>query len=267
MTDALSWHPLRLPSQGRFYGAKSGEGGAKELVCPDGAIEYRLWTTEAEETLARYSGSVNLVDKMIEGNIRLPEGLAYGDLLVADQFFVLMRLRADSLCPFFTYAVKCGECGEKYDQQANLQELKVLDKTDTAEEPMSCFLPHAKVEVTLRYPRVGDSQYLAKIEAQKKTQDKKDGLMKYQFARQLITVDGRSVPFMELKDWVNGLTMLDIRAIGQVLDDNEIGYDLKDESECPRCGRINDPIVPVDESFFRPRRTDLARAIELAKGN
>ena len=52
-----------------------------------------------------------------------------------------------------------------------------------------------------------------------------------------------------------------------VLDDNEIGYDLTDESECSRCGQINDPTLPVDESFFRPRRTDVGRAIELAKGD
>jgi hypothetical protein len=265
MTDALSWHPLHLPSQGRFYGKKPGSE-IGELVCPNGAIEYRLWTTEAEETLARYGGSVHLVDKMIEGNIRLPEGLTYADLLVADQFFILMKLRSDSLCPFFSYQASCTNCAEKYDRQANLQELTVLDKTDTAEEPMECFLPHAKVEITLRYPRVSDSQFIAKLEAQKKGREG-DGLLKYQFARQIISVDGNSVPFLELKDWVNHLTMMDLRAIGQVLDDNEIGYDLKDESECPRCGQINDPILPVDESFFRPRRTDVARAIKLAKGD
>lgn len=262
--DTRMWHPTQLPSQGRFY--KTGKG---EPQCPEGKVEYALWTTTQEEILIRFGGQDGFVDKMLIDNVRLPAGMKYEDLLIADQFYLLMLLRMESICPFFTYHVSCRQCKKDYPTQANLKELKVLDKNEVADEPFECFLPHKGVSLMLRYPRIKDQSALEKISKDKsKLSDAvrgEDGILRYQYARQIVTLDGQSVQFNELKDFVAGLAMLDLRAIQMVMEDNDIGYNLSWESKCSSCGADNESDLPLDESFFRPGRTDIEAAIRVAR--
>lgn len=258
--DVRVWHPLTLPSKGRFYKAADGSD-----LCPDGDIQFALWTTAHEEILVRYGAADGFVDRMLQGNIRLPAGMKYEDLLVADQFFILMRLRADSLCPFFTYKCQCRQCKKEFDVQANLRELSILDLNEVGDEPLPCYLPHANVELTLRFPRVKDTKAIEKLEKEREDKLGEEGILHYQYARQIQTIDGQSRPFDEKKDFVMGLTMLDTSAIRLVLEDNDIGYSLTDESVCSHCGTTNKSDVPVDARFFRPSRADVDAAIRLAK--
>lgn len=260
MPDLRVWHPLTLPSEGRFYKSAAGEP-----LCPGGKIEYALWTTEAEEILVRYGEADDIADRMLRSNIKLPETMEYEDLLVSDQFYILMKLRAESLCPYYTYTCGCRKCKKEYEVQANLQELKLLDINNVADEPISCALPAKGVELQLRFPRVKDAVALQKLEKELEEKQTPDGVLLYQYARQIVKVDGESMPFNEKKDLVRSLTMLDTSAIRMVLEDNDIGYNLMDESECTHCGTANQSAIPIDVRFFRPSRTDIATAVRVAR--
>lgn len=253
LEDSRQWHPLHLPSEGRFYGDS----------CPEGKIEYTLWTTAQEEMLVRYGGTEDLVDRMIIDNIRLPEGLEYDDLLTADQFFILMKLRAASITPFFTYEIECSKCRESYSHQANLNELDIAPGTERAEEPFACFLPHADVEIQLRFARIKDTKKIRDIRKTKKGRGD-EGMLKYIYARQIVQIDGQTKQFDELREFVSGLTSLDLNVIKLAMEDNDIGCTLSEESECSNCGRVNDSVIPVDTDFFRPRRVDVTAAVRMA---
>lgn len=224
-------------------------------------IEYRLWTTEHEEILVRYGDSPEISHKLLRENVRLPEGMAYEDLLASDEFFILVKLRADSLCPYFTYKTQCHKCEKPYTAQANLQQLSIIDSGEAADEPFPCFLPHAKIEILLRYPRVRDGDALQEIA------DKlgEEGLLRYQYAKQIVKVDGESLKWDEVKDFVTRMAWGDSRAIQMVLADNHIGHDMRDESKCRNCGAVNVTAIELDASFFRPSRPDIATAVRVAQ--
>jgi len=252
-----SWHPLQLPSLGRYYGDK----------CPDGMVEVTPWTTAQEEEIVRHSqnpGKSNLVDKLLSANVRYPNGFKYEELVGADQHYLLLKIRTMSLSPFYSVEYICPRCEKTVPHQHNLEELDVTSPTEetTWDEPFKVVLPKCGADVEFRHLRMKDV---------KSVQDYKNAdsaiprdAITFQFAKKIISVNGNSgMKFDEKRDFVKGLIMLDMEVFRDAADRKDFGFSTEVTVQCPRCSHEHVVDLPINMGFFRACRADIESAVAM----
>ena len=259
-TDATEWFPITLPSMGKYYDGK----------VPGGELKLTPWTVAQEEIMVRYSEtrSEELSHDLMRNNIQYPSGFQYEDLLVTDQFFVLVNLRAISFLDFTTQIHECPECEHAEEVEVKFGNMTVRTaEDDDPEEPVPCFLPRKKIEVGLRFRRVSD--IIAAAEYLKKVKVKADALSrKFLYARQLVTVDGGSLKFDEKMDFVSRLAVIDLEAMNRVIEKHAVGYTGQYLVSCTKCGVQDERWVPaIHSDFFRPKTADIDKAVRMAEQN
>lgn len=255
--DTTEWHPVQLPSMGRHYGD----------LLPDGKVQITPWTVAQEELIARHSeGSAgDITDQLLQSNTRFPPGFGYGDLLTTDQFFLLLNLRIISFVDFMTLAYACPQCEAVEPLEVKLSDIVVRTaEPEDPDEPFPVFLPNKKVEVKLRFRRVKDleaaASYVSKMPAATP-----EVRRKFLYARQIEFVDGNSLPFDERLAFVSTLNLLDLQAITRECERHSSGYRGTYPAVCEKCGASDTGWVPpIHEDFFRPKPTDIDRAVQLA---
>jgi predicted RNA-binding Zn-ribbon protein involved in translation (DUF1610 family) len=263
MSNIQEWHPVILPSLGVYYGGK----------CPDGRVEITPWTTAQEERLVRYASNPGMdrrqmIEELISGSVKLPEGMAIGDLVIADQHYLLMKLRAISLVALYTVDHRCPKCGTSHEVSYDIDELPIINPKPNDKDEFVVTLPRSKSQVTMRLLRVKDEQKIA--EYRKRKADLAMGSTEsdvylYSLARQVSQVNGESLKFDEKKDFLRDLVMIDLAVIKQAIEDRELGIDTAVKARCPNCGAIDEWDLPIQVGFFRPKRADLAAAIGVAE--
>ncbi len=254
MFELNSWHPITLPSMGRFYGGKM----------PGGNVEVTPWTTQQEEDLVRHGGKDTFTLRVLEKNVRLPQGMPLEDLVVGDQFFLLVQLRINSLSPFITYTWPCDDCRKKTKTQVDLRELSCRVPEEDEESPFDVKLPQAGVTISLKHQTVKDQIAVKKYS----DEHNDDGVLVFRFSRQIESIDGHTLKYDEKKDFVRKLGLLDFQVMRKALNDRQVGYTLSMKIKCDHCGVVSDEFIPIENGFFRPDREDLERAAEeLVAGN
>lgn len=256
MNNMNGWHPVTLPSLGRFY---------ENL--PGGEVEITPWTTAQEEIMIRGSTKTamdrfKMIRELVQGCTRFPDGFNYGELLVADQHFLLMRLRAVSLMPQYTIDFSCRECGVSSPLSFNLDELEVITPDEGVKEPFTTRLPKSKVSVAVKLMRTKDEE--ATISYRKKQEDAnlpgaKEKSYRFTLARQLVSVDGRDdMKWDEKMDFIGGLHLLDLTVYKSLFSKNDIGLNMEARVDCPSCGfRPSDWSIPIQLCFFYPKQCDI----------
>lgn len=249
-TDELEWHPITLPSLGRYYGGK----------VPGGVLKITPWTVVQEEAIIRYSGSMggDLERELIKNNIGYPPGFSYEDLLLTDQFFLLVNLRSISLVPKMTVVHGCPKCNNIHEVQIDLTKLqaKTPDETDP-EEPFKVFLPKKKIDASVRFQRVSDLAAVDKYLSEHPGAVNSTRRL-FLYARQLVSIGGASLKFDEKLEFVSKLALLDLNAINSMLEKLSPGITGKASVECPKCQHVdNDWMLALTDGFFRPKAIDL----------
>lgn len=254
------WHPVTLPSKGALYDGK----------LPDGTLHITPWTVAQEEAIVRNSegDQTDLTHDLLRANVRWPAGFTYEDLLITDQFFLLLNLRMISLLDFMTLPYECPKCKTISQIEVNLPEIMVKTAEDTdPEEPYSVFLPRRKVKVTIRQQRVGDLEAAERYLKASNTPTK-ELRRKFLYARQIETIDGESVPFPDRMKWISVLSLLDLNALANISERHATGVQGQYEVKCPKCESLDKSWVPpIHADFFRPLPTDVERACQLAEEN
>lgn len=249
------WHPVKLPSLGRFYDN-----------IPGGDIEITPWTTAQEEIMLRVGKSpgerLKVIQDLVRGNTRFPEGFDYGELLVADQHFLLMRLRAVSLMPQYTVDFACPNCQKNSPLSFNLDELEVITPDEGTAEPFTVKLPKCQMTVAVRLTRVKDEQ--AAIEYRQKQEnaglpDAEGKSHRFSLVRQLVSVDGETgLKWDEKMEFIGGLHYLDLQVYKGIFAKNDIGLNMEARVECPSCGfRPLNWEIPLQLGFFHPKQCDI----------
>jgi hypothetical protein len=253
-----TWHIVTLPSMGVFYSGK----------CPGGKVEITPWTTAQEELHVTYGGRdpYTLIDKLIEGNVRLPSGLTHDEMLTTDRFFLLYQLRSVSLVSKYTVIRTC-KCKHEHEVQVDIDALKVKVPDEGESEPFDVYLPRSKKTVALRLLRVADEK--ATREQGKKYSTMTGGNASsvgtaFTLARQILTIDGESKKFDERRDFVSKLVLLDLAVIRNAVEKHETGLLTSVEATCPKCGYVDSEWeVPLQETFFRLSESDIRAALEV----
>lgn len=263
LTDQREWYTVQLPSWGLFYDH-----------CPEGKVQITPWTTAEEELIVRHSGRAAeldaLMNQLVEGNVKLPEGVAYGDLLITDRFFLLLQLRILSTVPLYTFQARCSNCERELPEttinmQKDLRIEALNDLEEDVHEPFSVSLPRSGVSVAVRLWRVRDEQKMKEYEQRvlAKMDDPGSPGYRYRLARQIVSIDGQSRKWDEKIDFVRRLPMLDNVVIQNTLEKYESGYDLTVELSCRYCREDFEVTLPINRHFFRPRQSDIERALAM----
>jgi hypothetical protein len=251
------WQPVQLPSWGLYYGP----------ACPQGKVLILPWRTAQEELIVRYSASQgeDLMDMLVQDNVRLPEGMVYEELLVSDKLFLLFQLRIASLTPYYT-ATFVTTGGHQEEKRIDLRELRAKvpdDLTTPAQEPFHVRLPRCKREVGLRLLRVRDEKAVLHYarQAREKLHDQGAPGFRIQLARQIETIDGQPRTFDERMEFVRSLIMADSVILQGATRRHETGLDT--EVEVTIGGEVINVRLPLGAEFFRPRESDILAAFEL----
>ncbi len=243
---------------GRWYGD----------ALPEGKVEITPWTVAQEEMLTRRltGDSKDPTHDLLRGNTKFNPGFTYEDLLLTDQFFLLVQLRCISFLSFMTLPYVCV-CGEVTHIEVELPKLTI--KTAEPEDPPEPFivkLPKSKIEVGIRFTKVGDLIAADKYveEAVAKT---KEAHRKFLYARQIETIEGTADRTWEEKmNIITRLPILDLNAIVRTCDRHASGFRGTYPAQCSSCNASDTGWVPpIHEDFFRPKPTDIDRAMQLAE--
>lgn len=273
------WTTVRLPSGGAYYGGR----------CPDGDVRIAAWTTAEEEMLVRggVGDGYEMFDRLLAPVVELPNGMTMDELLPSDQFFLLVQVRIQSFFAQYTIETKCAGCSNPYEVEIDLSALSVRATTldDAEPEPFVLTLPRSKHVVGVRFGRVGDARAAsayaeqclqgmrcptpddaaAVSEFNRRKREKTEQLRRArQLAGAIATVDGQPMQLKDRIQFVEGLALLDARAIARTRTKYETGLIPALDTECPKCGRKEVTPVPMTRSFLDPSDVDIDTAIRVA---
>lgn len=257
-TETTEWYPIQLPSMGRWYGN----------ALPEGKVEITPWTVAQEEMLARRltGDSKDPSHNLIRGNTRFTPGFAYEDLLMTDQFFLLLQLRCISFLAFMTLPHQCEKCREIEHVEVELPQITVKTaEPEDPDEPFEVTLPKTGKKVALRFQRIGDI-IAADNYVEQSVVKNDDDRRKFLYARQITALEGQSLPVDEARDFITSLPLLDLNAIVRTCDRHSTGFRGTYTVECSNCHAPDmEWVPPIHEDFFRPKPTDIDRAMQLAE--
>lgn len=236
-----------LPTLGKPYLKADGQP-----IFPSGGIRVSPMTVAEEKMLSQKNSDASRKVISLLNRVCDFAGMDPSQLLVVDQFYLLMKIRALSYGSTYTFGFRCGDCGHQWDHSINLEtDLKVDIVDESWEEPFSVHLPISKKTLQFRLPRVIDD-----IELNKRKISKKDPSSDPTFvailARCLMSVDGEAFTSPRLAEgWLVNQAVLDRAALTRAMDDVTPGYDTELAIECPSCGYVHEEGIPMGADFFR----------------
>lgn len=249
-----------LPSRGVLY--KNPETG--ESLLPGGRIRLRPLTTREEGILYGQADAVEKMHKMVSACIVSKE-LDPADLLVIDQFFILLSLRVHSFGSEYDIPIRCQYCREQAKIKLNLVEaFSVQYMNETAMEPFFVELPVSGRRLGIRLQRIRDQfrlrQYTKRTRMQ--TVDSGDPSHAYRLALAITQWDSgkdddgnvimADVRPTEAQQFVQRMHMADSNHLQNEINRIEGGVDTRIYPECPACGAANEMRMPFELEFFRP---------------
>jgi hypothetical protein len=244
---AIGYGTVVLPSRGALNGGK----------IPDGSVQVRKLTVGDEILLQSGSAGPEMVSKLIQACVKLPQGVQHGELLTADRLAILIGLRVFTFGPKYAYTYGCPSCGAQSKAECDLgADLKEKSADATLVEPLEIRLNDADVTVGLRFLRGKDEDAVAKVSKRGAIQGESgDQSIITRMALQLVTIDGKDAgDLIEREKFIKGLSMPDGMDFRESLDSKEPGVDLRVYPECKSCGAATEVTLPFGLEFFRPAR-------------
>lgn len=250
---------LHLASKGIFYDGK----------IPDGILKVEPWSTKEERLLLSPSLAFEeTIDRLISAVTDCP--IPPEDLLLADRQHLFFYMRCLSYGGDYEFHFKCEECKEKvsrdfdlekdldvvYSDNTDLLEDRSISSMDELTEPFEFTLPLQNKRVEWRMLRGKDERSIERIiqKKSKRSHNKEDESYILRLATRLVSVDDEK--FDNIYDavaFVETIKGKDSLAFRQEIESVNIGIDTEIEIRC-KCGFPNELLIPLDKSFFRPRR-------------
>jgi len=187
--------------------------------------------------------------------------LSFPELLLADRFYALTRVRAATWGDGYEYRVRCKDkrC-ERY-AKPFLWEIPLSDlETKALPEASRKRLTEKNLtfEMTLggKKAKFKIQQGLDEMSAPDLTDIPRSQIFLSQCASRLIYVEGVDVTnFEDVMAFVGDLDMLEVRSATNLYDEVDGGIETNTMAQCPKCGMEFDVAVPFDgPSFLLPDR-------------
>lgn len=249
---------VELPSHGIPYpdswGLKKG-------------VKVRAFTTEDKRL-----GTVDsLISKCI---IRDEKDFNYNvkNLISADKEMLYIRIRALTFGENFEQQVKCMSCGAEFEHKWKLDELEV-SYFEVDSYPFYFTLPDSGLRIGFKLLLDKDQeeikQELTKMAKRKRNFNISEEQNVYYLCQSIVSINSTNVPDLDLKyQWFNTLSINDSTFIYNVFESVSVGIKITDFVDCPFCGRNNLVVLPLNETFLRPKfETPKGIGVKTAKFN
>lgn len=242
------YEEIELPSKGRFY---DGENGPI-----DGIIAVKPMTGEEEQILAtprfvRRGQAINMIFKNCMRDAYKPE-----NLLTIDRTYLLIYLRGISYTTKYEVEVKCPDCERKFETTINLDEMFVEPCPDEYGPILQDVLPNTKLPFTYRLSTGKDEQDITDYRDRRVKQfgdNATDDTLTYRTAMLLHEIDGIKAK-NDLQVLLKNLPINDVSYIRNCINEPPFGVDTNIEIVCPSCMHDFSVDLPLEASFFFPRR-------------
>ena len=237
-----------LPSGGRIYGRNT-----------PATVELRSMTGRDEmKRLSPSNSQFKTLADIIEGCLIEKLPVHVYDMALGDYEYLLHRLRIVTYGDAYKMTVRCPYCGEYFDAEAHLEELKLKTfDIEAFEAARTITLPRSGSVVTLNYqtPRTLDETelYVKDMKRRFKYAEVDFNLMSTLISA-IDTVDGLHMDTVKLENFVNKLPALDMAKILNSIEalNNMIGLDNYLELSCTKCGGEVPTSFRFGSEFFRP---------------
>lgn len=244
------YEEVQLPSKGRFY---DGENGPS-----DGVLHIKPMTGEEEQILAtprfvRKGQAINMIFSkcLKEGNEFRPE-----DLLTIDRTFLLIYLRGISYSPKYEVEIKCPECEAKFLTTIDLNSLYVESCPDNYGPVLQDVLPSTKLPFSYKLSTGRDEQEITEHRERRVKafgDSASDDTLTFRTAALLEEIDGIDNK-NELQILLRNLPISDVSYIRNCINEPPFGVDTNVSIVCPSCYAEFEIDLPLEASFFFPRR-------------
>jgi len=242
----------------------------EQIVLPSKALLYEddipseitiKAMSTSEEKLIYGSSDPNSIDEVIRACIVEPKNLDIDQLITADKYFVMIRLRMLTYGDEYQIFYTCPECNHKNPYKINFNELESYELPEDFIEPYEFTLPMSKKEVGIRLLRGKDLKDVdreSKRLLNKFPEMKGDISYTLRMAKYIQTIDGERVEKPFCMEFVESMHGRDSAYFHYKINQIEVGYDITIYRNCknPRCGIALEFVMPMNVEFFRPRFKD-----------
>ena len=236
-----------IPSLGKPYLKKDGSP-----YFPNQSIRISSMTVAEEKMMSQRGSDNSRKVSMLIGKTCDLAGMNPDDLLVSDQFFLLMKIRALSYGSNYGFQYKCEDCDHQWKNVVNLEtDLDVTFADDDWEEPFEVTLPASGKVIKYRLLRAADE---IKMNTKKfKKGDNSDPSFVSMLATMIISIDEQntSSQLKVTESWLESLSVRDRAAFTESIRTNTPGYSGDLTIECPSCGYCHEGSLPMTAEFFR----------------
>lgn len=236
-----------LPTLGKPYAKSDGSP-----YFPSGGIRISPMTVAEEKMLAQKNTDSSRKVIALLNRVCDFSGMDPAQLLVVDQFYLLMKVRALSYGSNYTFGYRCSDCGNQWDHTVNIEtdmDVEIVD--EDWQEPFDIILPTSKRSVQFRLPRVIDDIELNKRKIARK-ETSSDPTFVAILARCIVSVDGEAFSNHRLAEgWLEKQAVIDRTALTNALDEATPGYNTELTIVCPSCGYMHEEGIPMGAEFFR----------------
>lgn len=190
-----------------------------------------------------------------------PGRLSFPEMLLADRFYALTRIRAATWGDDYEFRVRCKDkmC-ERYAKpflwEIPLSDLATKDLPPASRERLKAKALTFEMQLGGKLAKFKIQQGLDEMNAPDLSDIPKSQIFLAQCASRLIFVEGVDVTdFDALLEWVGDLDMIAVRDATNLYDEVDGGIETNTMAECPKCGMEFDVAVPFDgPSFLLPDR-------------
>jgi hypothetical protein len=181
-------------------------------------------------------------------------GVHWGQAIVADRFYALLRIRAATYGEDYWFNVQCDNeaCREPIEWELRLCDLPFKALPESSRE----LLRQGKNRFESTIPSLGKKVWFklqtgdGEASAAKVLKGSPTDMMTQALAARIIEVEG--VPAHQRVDFLGELEMADVMRLLERFDDADGGVETRIEIECRECGNLMEVELPLGKDFFMP---------------
>jgi len=244
------YEEVQLPSKGKFYDGTNGPA--------NGVVSIRPMTGEEEQILAtpRFVKRGQAINMIFEKCIKEGKQFRTENLLTVDRTYLLIYLRGISYTPKYEVEIKCSECESKFSHTIDLSTMLVDQCPDEYGPNLQDVLPTTKLPFSYRLSTGKDEQEITDHRERRVKafgDSATDDTLTFRTASLLQDIDGISNK-NELQILLKNLPINDVSYIRNCINEPPFGVDTNISIICPSCYAEFDIDLPLEASFFFPRR-------------
>lgn len=244
------------------------------VICPTGlsgrirGMKVREERILTDRKLARAGGQVDQLLKSCWVETVDPGPYDFGDettigwdqVLQGDRFFVLLKIRALTYGPEYSFSVNCqsDSCRSRIEWELNLDDLPVLELSEQSRTSFvdgnrfETVLPDSERRLWFKLLTGADERRLPQLR-----RNARDRFLSAMLDLRIHEIEG--IEARDKRKFIEELSMRDADFLVDEFDRVDCGVETNIEIECPECFSVQEVELPFEKSFFLPGKERVKR--------